>query len=1248
MAIPIGLYQVSHLRAFIADAFQELCHQLLLYEVVLRYPASRLLGPGPQFVKDGGVDFLIERRANRGDKTSAQFCSSLTADLPGDIAVSCKTGAGVKAAVLRDAGKGKSKNIQKYLRDGGSYLVLTNSLGPLDVVCLQKQLVSKFADHLQVGEDSLKDRVDVRAAGDIVNFLNTQPVNLSTAMWREMGLLELTELSAMQEWEQELQQLRSMPSFVSDANRDSIISAIRKEASSGARKAVWLHGAPGVGKSRVVLEALRALPTDKNVFVTSDVNYGEQIARHSLSRLPGITLIIDECPTERAIGLQSSFIASGNSEPGLLILIGPNPAPHEIGGFGNRFDLKPLDLNGSTTLVAQTLGLPESEEIVQRIVDLTEGFPWFAVLVANAVSSDHQTLMVDRTQLNAADLAIGGPLAGLPASGYSSKEERDSVVSLRKKALIASILLEGEDWNKLHEKEQQIARILESSWPEIREAAQKCEERGILRTRLGWRYCYVTPSNLGRIVAESMLQPLSGLAVRIKREAPDLLAPFHRRLERLEVSHDSLTRLAESELVSPFDVIESAHQGTLSFLAEQQPHAIGHHIASRIASLDDGNLKSLRFVRRSIVDALSHISRRKGGFLIAEPSLFRLAMNETEAIANNATGIWSSLFAPTYACTHEPFPNRLHCLETRLQNSAASGVLLALDALKIAVGSRNIGQGYSDKDLLDGDWPRPTYDEIRKNCLAAWMVLLPLTRLEGDVGAKARQIAVSQMRSIIHWNAGPQALAEMANVATAWPPDGKVGAREKINDILRYDQKILQAQSGLRESIDSLSRVVAPSNYHDKLVDIVGSWTPGSADVVGIGEESEQYYRSLEAPLIREMLEHSALLREEIGWLESEAAVRSNSYMFHLGNTDEQRAMLPVIRAALDAGNGYKLLPSYLAGVAYEQGSAVVDDILRGWRGIDSLATATLQIVQRLGASIERIHWLVKDLSRGAVTPDALYVLAFGGWGNDVSLEELRPLISEMMRCNASTTDLVAFAMITHTRKDPLPDAWIEIACDLSERSARHFPLGQIWETIWMTGCQRLILYDRTKQVANAAWIALNSSDQPWGISGSDCALSVLVEVMRQAPSDGLGIIDQMLDQSSSDVSILMFLDNNFEKLWREVPYDLLTEWIGNDERKGSLAAQMVASKPDIVPLLLSRFGAESRVAQSLTTATLSGSFSGNASMFHKSRMAKAEEWAQHADPEVSRWANTLISRLKAYVEMDEAREEFENREWGR
>lgn len=194
MAIPIGLYQISHLRAFIDDAFESLCHQLLLYEVDIRYPASRLLGPGPQFAKDGGLDFLIKRHADQGDKTSAQFCSSLTADIPGDIAVSCKTGktgAGVKAAVLRDAGKRKSKNIQKYLRDGGSYLVLTNSLVPLDQEDLQKQLVKMFAAHIQEDEDSLNDRIAVRAAGDIVNFLNTQPVNLSTATWREMGSAEV-------------------------------------------------------------------------------------------------------------------------------------------------------------------------------------------------------------------------------------------------------------------------------------------------------------------------------------------------------------------------------------------------------------------------------------------------------------------------------------------------------------------------------------------------------------------------------------------------------------------------------------------------------------------------------------------------------------------------------------------------------------------------------------------------------------------------------------------------------------------------------------------------------------------------------------------------------------------------------------------------------------------------------------------------------------------------------------------------
>ncbi len=242
---------------------------------------------------------------------------------------------------------------------------------------------------------------------------------------------------------------------------------------------------------------------------------------------------------------------------------------------------------------------------------------------------------------------------------------------------MAAILLEGEDWNNLQNKEQQIAAILEASWPKIKKEATKCEERGILRTRLGWRYCYVTPNNLGRIVAEEMLRPPSDLSARVKQEMPGLLASFYGRLEKLEVSPDILARLADAGLASPFDITESARRGDLSFLAEHRPYVIGRRIAGYLDRVDDATLKSIGFPRMAIVAALSHISRRKGGFFIAERSLFRLAMNETDAYANNATGIWVSLYDTIYAYTHEPFSNRFACLKNRVQSESSDEIMLS-------------------------------------------------------------------------------------------------------------------------------------------------------------------------------------------------------------------------------------------------------------------------------------------------------------------------------------------------------------------------------------------------------------------------------------------------------------------------------------------------------------------------------------------------------------------------------------------
>lgn len=477
--------------------------------------------------------------------------------------------------------------------------------------------------------------------------------------------------------------------YVTDEERTTYMDFIRDELVKP-QKVIRLIGLSGLGKSRLVFETFRP-PNDVGLDLNQEA-LNKMVAyidcqgsdsytiRTHVSQLIALNrhgiLVFDNCSLETHEGLVRE-ITQTNSK---LSMISIDNDPSERSQTVIRLNKLP-DQIIKQIVESAFPNLAQNQIIIQKIIELSDGFPKIASLLADSYLKDEPNVG-SLTEESLVKRMIGFPL----------DFTQDDCKILCALSVFDHIGFQRELECQLKYVAENIAK---SDFNTAHAYVKKFIDRTIIDQRD--RYIQVVPKPLAIRLAEEWWkmspQSLAQELFTDENLSSDMihsLCKQFRLLDYVPEVEDIAKKLCGKQ--APFGQAEVlfTERGAMVFryLVEVNPQATADAIYRVISETDLAELKQIKG-RRYLILALEMLCFWKDQFRKASRSLMWLALSENELYANNATGQFLQLFQISLSGSSVSYEDRLFILDELMNRRDDDSVKLAIKALKKVISYEN-------------------------------------------------------------------------------------------------------------------------------------------------------------------------------------------------------------------------------------------------------------------------------------------------------------------------------------------------------------------------------------------------------------------------------------------------------------------------------------------------------------------------------------------------------------------------------
>ncbi|WP_286932958.1 hypothetical protein [Microbacterium sp.] len=1077
----------------------------------------------------------------------------------------------------------------EVLKNGGSYrLALGRSLTPAKIA-KRKAALEDAARSVGITVDA--GTIEVLNADHLARWAEVYPAVAISPLIRGIGIIGQT----FDEWSASVSHKTT---WVASEARDKQIESLQEAIQSGDESGVHVEGVSGLGKTRLVMEALRGQPNQGLViYVPSEDQFTPAVLSQLQTQGRSAVIIIDECDAKR------HDIFAAMLQTGTKIRLVTVSEPSQRAARAATLQITAFEDAPLTELLQKNVPTlwPEATRV---IVEVSAGNIDYALkcakaLVAQRPGTARQLIDPNDIRQFIVDELPGGTLfLASSALALFSRIGFDAELASE-----LSILGEG----------------LGVPEPDLRAAAADLASHGLLTTQ--GRYRSVGPHPVAIYLASNGWTEFGSRIVTdlLPKLSEDLTERLFRRAA--EIGDSTLPRAVIDQMLgadgplSSLEAVATDRRGNLlDHLAILSPERVSGRIAELLAETDDDDLRKAEGARRPLVWALQKLAWHTSTFTEAADSLLRLALVENESFSNNSTGVWVDLFGTMLPSTAASPAERLAYLRSKAAEGRPEIRALVVKAAHRALDSH-------EHTMVSGELQGGVVVEPRgapKTWGESWeyrnAIIDTLGSLSGDSDADVAASAVKALTDAIHVSLGQPVLRDhLASTLASLPPEQLQDARAKLADLASlYDRTGDEKHHA--EDIDAILTALPAGTLDDQLWVLAHAspWDRRNGDIETDfinaleGTETESATAKLLALLVKEVPTD-----------------------FIIGRVLAKRgadiaATAPMLLAKLSGSNA-RALVGFLVGL--EEATPGTYDEYVDQLNADPITKLRLTTQgPRTSRAEARAAELLPQISVAEGARAVFY------WLRETSDDDLLRLYINDWKTRVESEDdyraLVDFlAFELHDRPEISPELQTAIE-EIVELRLKFPVLGQ-QEYDWSQLAERQLEKDPASivrilvELVEQDAISMYSDSQEKGLFGRALKLA--------GKETWIELLDRLAKRESWK---LAFSTQGW--VADIIDLDVIESWVGDSVDRAKTVASVASVGSDeinpVASFLLSRFGDERGVTSSLVGEFISGMWSGDESDRIKGQIAQVKRWlAQPGQSEgAKRWCRKLLEHLES------------------
>ncbi|MDP3170977.1 MAG: hypothetical protein Q8M91_11630 [Polaromonas sp.] len=1052
-------------------------------------------------------------------------------------------------------------------------------------------------------------------------------------------------------------------------DQSQLINSLREKL-QGETKHIRILGEPGIGKTRLVLEAVRSEEIAPSVLY---VQHGSKFSQTKLFRellrenpkYP-LILILDELSEQE----MSEIWGHLKNRCGSLKLISLDHERNRSSDSEIEYVSVPRLPDPAIKLILENC-VGKNKDL-DRWVAICEGSPRVAQAVGENLAANPDDILKPPATVPIWDRFLFG------YAKQQSDEARQVALVMRHIALFSRFGFEDPVGAEAKYISELVAHSDSAvSWSRFQEIVQSLRERRILQ---GSRTFFIVPWALhihlwreywhwyGRgfdfvNAFENMPESLHGWFMDMFRYAHDTCAaPVVREILRRNGIYANRNFLCSDKGTS-----------FLSTLAEAESEATLALIEHTFGTWSREELYSFEQNRQSFVWTLEKIAVWKPTFVRAARILARLAVAENATNSNNSTGTLLALFriGPEWAATEASPTERLPALKEMLTSDDDElkriGLKVAESALHTSgMHFRMIGpehQGIKERAVL---WCPQTNDEWCKDFQCYWDCLVNETRdwneaLRREANSAIIKSAGEQLKIPSHREAVFSILEQIAN--------------DLITDIQKLNYFFIDRLRRYRDEEDSsmhfrlrrLEGRLTRRNLASRFQRYVLDTTWDEWEDYRVEDELRKHTRPKK--LVRALAERVAGYDNAFECLLPKLVSSSarTGALFTFGqalcNADkENKRLISLLSFKSDSINS-QCAGGYLAGLK-ERDPSKWSEVLLGLLVNEETANRVANLVWYSGFDNQVLIACMNAFEMGWIGSNIFSSLCYGMSWRAVSQNELVRLFTLLSKREDQTSANVLVDLLDQVLEKnawPVnPDFVFKVVT-----AQTHFEeqLDTMHTYHWHSVCNKLIAYDSTKALPLLD-VLLQQMGSNYRLSYDGYVEPLAKSLCRMSPTEAWGIVVSHLLSIAPEwrVDILNWLKGGFGSFDEkkvippiaEFPLQLILNWIEQDqEERASMIAHCAPSSLDdqfggaLTRALLTNYRNLDGVISGISCNFHSGCWSGPRSQHLRARRDQFRGWLSKGfDVHVMSWIEDEIVGMDREIETADIAEERES--WNR